>query len=96
MILYPTFSQGVARLCRSLTQHLIAPFRKLNLCRTAIDVKPLTRLLRNCSTLEYLNLTSCRGLPRGMKRLYATREAVQNLRDDILSGKFNENDDSDD
>ena len=52
-------------------------------------------LLKNCPTLEYLNLTSCRGLPRGMKRLYSDREKVENLRDDIIGGKFN-NDDSDD
>ena len=30
-----------------------------------------------------------------MKRLYSDREKVENLRDDIIGGKFN-NDDSDD
>lgn len=75
--------------------HSIFHCRKLNLCNTSVRLKPLTRLLKNCPTLEYLNLTSCRGLPRGMKRLYSDREKVENLRDDIIGGKFN-NDDSDD
>ena len=78
-----------------LNFRLIVHFRKLNLCNTSVRLKPLTRLLKNCPTLEYLNLTSCRGLPRGMKRLYSDREKVENLRDDIIGGKFN-NDDSDD
>ena len=70
-------------------------FRKLNLCNTSVSLKPLTRLLKNCPTLEYLNLTGCRGLPRGMKRLHSEREKVVLLWDDILSGKYN-SDDSDD
>ena len=78
-----------------LNFRLIVHFRKLNLCNTSVRLKPLTHLLKNCPTLEYLNLTSCRGLPRGMKRLYSDREKVENLRDDIIGGKFN-NDDSDD
>ncbi len=69
--------------------------KKLNLCSTAVGVKPLTRLLKACNTLEYLNLTSCRGLPRGMKRLHGTREAVVKLRDEILAGKYNDGGDSD-
>ncbi len=60
-------------------------------------MKPLTRLLKNCPTLEYLNLTSCRGLPRGMKRLYGNREAVVKLKEEIETGKYDgNNDDADD
>ncbi|TRY62661.1 hypothetical protein TCAL_03604 [Tigriopus californicus] len=69
--------------------------RKLNLSGTAIKLKSLTKLLKKCDTLEYINLNSCRGLPRGMKRLHGTREALLKLKDDIEEGKFNE-DDSDD
>ena len=58
-------------------------------------MKPLTRMLKNCPTVEYLNLTSCRGLPRGMKRLYSSRDAVVNLKEDILGGKFDNNDSDD-
>lgn len=72
--------------------------RKLNLCSTSVSLKPLTRLLKACHTLEHLNLASCRGLPRGIKRLYSNREAIVQLRNDILSGKFTncDNDDDDD
>jgi hypothetical protein len=66
--------------------------RKINLCNTSVRLKPLTRLLKFCPTLEYLNLNSCRGLPRGMKRLHADREKVVQLRDDIISGKYNKDD----
>ena len=60
-----------------------------------MGIKPLTKLLKHCPTLEYLNLTSCKGLPRGMKRLHNNREAIVKLKDDIEAGKFND-DDSDD
>ncbi len=66
--------------------------RKLNLCSTSVSIKPLTRLLKSCPTLEYLNLTSCRGLPRGMKRLYGNREVVVKLKEEILAGKYSEGD----
>ena len=69
--------------------------KKLNICSTSASLKPLTRLLKNCPTIEYLNLSSCRGLPRGMKRLYANKESVLQLKGDILDGKYNDNDDSD-
>ena len=91
-MLYPVNVVVEALLPSSKTAFLEA---NPNLCNTSVRLKPLTRLLKNCPTLEYLNLTSCRGLPRGMKRLYSDREKVENLRDDIIGGKFN-NDDSDD
>ena len=69
--------------------------KKLNICSTSASLKPLTRLLKNCPTIEYLNLSSCRGLPRGMKRLYSKKDDVLQLKKDILEGKFNGNEDSD-
>lgn len=68
--------------------------RKLNICSTSASIKPLTRLLKNCPTIEYLNLSSCRGLPRGMKRLHANKEAVLQLKNDIIDGKYNDHEDS--
>merc|ERR1711935_769827 len=72
--------------------------RKLNLCSTGVGLKPLTRLLKACHTLEHLNLASCRALPRGIKRLYSNREAIVQLKNDIVNGKFTncDNDDDDD
>ncbi len=70
-------------------------FRKLNLCSTAISFKPLAKMLKFCNTLEHLNLSGCRGLPRGIKSLYSNREAINLLKKDIVDGKFTENDGDD-
>ncbi len=59
-------------------------------------MKALTRLLKNVPTLEYINLSACKGLPRGIKRLYSNSESVKQLVQDVLNGKFNNEDDSDD
>lgn len=66
--------------------------RKLNLTGTAVSLKPLTKLLNCCDTLASLNLTSCRALPRGMKRMYHSRDDVQGLIKDITDGKFDARD----
>jgi len=66
--------------------------RKLYLNGTAVSLKPLTRLLNCCTTLESLNLSSCRALPRGMKRMYHSKEDVASLRKDIEDGKFDPRD----
>merc|ERR1711915_996464 len=66
--------------------------RKLNLNGTAVSLKPLTKLLNCCTTLESLNLSSCRALPRGMKRMYHSREDVASLQKDIEDGKFDPRD----
>lgn len=65
---------------------------KLNLTGTAVSLKPLTKLLNCCPTLASLNLTSCRALPRGMKRMYHSRDDVQGLAKDIADGKFDARD----
>ena len=57
--------------------------RKLNLCSTGVNLKPLTRLLKACHTLEHLNLAGCRSLPRPMKKCYTNREAIVQLKNDI-------------
>merc|ERR1712088_613387 len=66
--------------------------RKLNLNGTGVSLKALTKLLNCCPTLESLNLSSCRALPRGMKRMYHNREDVAGLTKDIAEGKFDPQD----
>jgi len=66
--------------------------KKLNLFGTGVSLKQLTKLLNCCKTLEILNLTSCRALPRGMKRMYHNREDVASLTQDIADGKFDPKD----
>ena len=78
----------------ALKKSIFSPFvfRKLNLNGTGVSLKALTKLLNCCPTLESLNLTSCRALPRGMKRMYHNREDVAGLAKDISEGKFDPQD----
>lgn len=45
-------------------------FRVLNLCGSSVSLDPVKAVLERCPLLVSLNLSSCRALPRGMKRLY--------------------------
>ncbi|XP_048481918.1 uncharacterized protein LOC105383825 [Plutella xylostella] len=54
--------------------------RILNLCGSAVSLEPIKKVLLKCPHIESLNLSSCRALPRGMKRLYAGKE-LQDLKD---------------
>ncbi|GJQ85810.1 hypothetical protein Trydic_g20366 [Trypoxylus dichotomus] len=53
--------------------------RILNLCGSSVSLEPVKAVLMKCPNLHSINLQSCRGLPRGVKRLY-TGSAVNNLR----------------
>ncbi|KAK2141372.1 hypothetical protein LSH36_1113g00011 [Paralvinella palmiformis] len=56
----------------------------LNLSGTSITSDRVKSLLEGCPKLRTLNLCSCRGLPRGMKRKY-TQDDLDQLRYDIDS-----------
>ncbi|OWF41890.1 F-box/LRR-repeat protein 6 [Mizuhopecten yessoensis] len=51
--------------------------RWINFAGTAVTLTTVRLLLDNCSDLEYINLSSCRGLPRGMKREYSQGQISQ-------------------
>ncbi|KAG7458282.1 hypothetical protein MATL_G00236550 [Megalops atlanticus] len=53
--------------------------RSLNLSGTRITSHALRSIIRQCSVLSYLNLSSCRYLPRGLKRVYRSWEEIQQL-----------------
>ncbi|XP_050548812.1 F-box/LRR-repeat protein 6 [Daktulosphaira vitifoliae] len=44
--------------------------RKMDLTGSSISLEPVKAILNSCPLLNSLNLASCRGLPRGIKRLY--------------------------
>lgn len=67
---------AVSALADSTTSKL----RILNLCGSSVSLEPVKKVLLRCPHLEYLNLSSCRALPRGMKRSYAGKE-LQDLKD---------------
>ncbi|GAB6024439.1 hypothetical protein CHUAL_009599 [Chamberlinius hualienensis] len=58
----------------------------LNLCGSAVSFEPVKNMLCNCPSLNELNLQSCRGLPRGLKRLYAGEE-LEKFREDVTALK---------
>ncbi|CAH0559666.1 unnamed protein product [Brassicogethes aeneus] len=57
--------------------------RTINLCGSSVSLEPVKAVLLKCPRLHSINLQSCRGLPRGIKRLY-TGAAVAKLRDSLL------------
>ncbi|GLH10795.1 Uncharacterized protein GBIM_15685, partial [Gryllus bimaculatus] len=60
-----------------------SPLRILNLCGSSVSLEPVKAVLLRCPHLQSLNLSSCRALPRGMKRLYEGFEVVE-LRKSLL------------
>ncbi|XP_077286701.1 F-box and leucine-rich repeat protein 6 [Arctopsyche grandis] len=56
--------------------------RILNLCGSSVSFDPVKTILLKCPHLESVNLSSCRALPRGMKRLYTGKE-LGDLRDSL-------------
>uniref|UniRef100_A0A4W4EHK7 F-box and leucine-rich repeat protein 6 n=1 Tax=Electrophorus electricus TaxID=8005 RepID=A0A4W4EHK7_ELEEL len=54
-------------------------FRSLNLTGTKITSSALRLLVAQSTTLNYLNLSSCRYLPRGLKRIYRGQKDIHQL-----------------
>ncbi|XP_030645060.1 F-box/LRR-repeat protein 6 [Chanos chanos] len=63
-----------------LAQGIVADsFHSLNLTGTKITVPALRLLVGQSPALDYLNLSSCRHLPRGFKRVYRGRDDIHQL-----------------
>ncbi|KAG8318099.1 F-box/LRR-repeat protein 6 [Homalodisca vitripennis] len=58
--------------------------RTLDLCGSSVSLEPVRAVLTKCPLLSSINLSSCRALPRGMKRLYQGLPLVQ-LRSSMLT-----------
>nr|XP_057903613.1 F-box/LRR-repeat protein 6 isoform X3 [Doryrhamphus excisus] len=57
--------------------------RSLNLSGTRITTCALRPLISQTTALNYLNLSSCRYLPRGLKRIYRGQEDIRQLLDKL-------------
>ncbi|XP_063041996.1 F-box/LRR-repeat protein 6 [Engraulis encrasicolus] len=57
--------------------------RLLNLSGTKVTSQALRMLIGHAVALDYLNLSSCRYLPRGMKKLYRGQEDIRQLLDKL-------------
>ncbi|XP_026764086.1 uncharacterized protein LOC113522559 [Galleria mellonella] len=56
--------------------------RTLNLCGSSVSWEAVKKVLLKCPLVESINLSSCRALPRGMKRLFTGKE-LQDLKDSL-------------
>lgn len=57
--------------------------RSLNLSGTRITPRALRPVIGQMTALDYLNLSSCRYLPRGVKRIYRGQEDIRQLLDKL-------------
>lgn len=57
--------------------------RSLNLSGTRITPPALRSVIGQMAALDYLNLTSCRYLPRGLKRIYRGQKDIRQLLDKL-------------
>ena len=78
------------------TKILFGIYRILDLCGSSVSFSPVRQVLCNCTRLRTLNLSSCRALPRGIKRLYDGVTQLTSLRAAIEAGRFDDNNDQGD
>lgn len=53
----------------------------LNLCGSSVSQEAVKEVLQHCPQLNSINLSSCRGLPRGVKRLMQGTAELNDLRE---------------
>ncbi|XP_049887470.1 uncharacterized protein LOC126381937 [Pectinophora gossypiella] len=80
---------------RALADSTNSKLKILNLCGSSVSLEPVKKVLMKCPLLESLNLSSCRALPRGMKRLYTGKE-LQDLKDSFDPEKAKTKEESED
>lgn len=61
--------------------------RSIQLRGSAVQFESVKKLLQSCPNLETIDLQSCRGLPRGIKRAYAASEFFK-LKEEIIDGRY--------
>ncbi|KAH8297433.1 hypothetical protein KR044_011842, partial [Drosophila immigrans] len=58
-----------------------SPLAHLNLCGSSVSEEAVKEILTNCVHMSSINLASCRGLPRGVKRLMQGPQELHELRE---------------
>lgn len=61
----------------------VLTFSHLNLCGSSVSLEAVKEILINCRCLNSINLASCRGLPRGVKRLLQGTKQIAELRENL-------------
>lgn len=79
-----TFPRGqVNKLIQNLVDSGCSDITRMDVSNTELSLEILQMVLRKWKNLEHLNISQCRDLPRGIKRVYLGKE-VENLRKKIL------------
>ncbi|XP_053689969.1 F-box/LRR-repeat protein 6 [Sabethes cyaneus] len=60
-----------------------SPLNHLNLCGSSVSLEAVKEVLTNCPHINSINLSSCRGLPRGVKRLLQGPTEIAELRENL-------------
>lgn len=53
------------------------------MCGSSVSLEAVKEILINCRYLKSINLSSCRGLPRGVKRLLEGTKQIIELRENL-------------
>nr|XP_056710826.1 F-box/LRR-repeat protein 6 [Euleptes europaea] len=61
------------------------PLRSLNLTGTKVILSTVSTLITSCPALTYLNLSSCRHLPRGTKKAYRGQKEIRQCLHHLLT-----------
>ncbi|RWS26863.1 F-box/LRR-repeat protein 6-like protein, partial [Leptotrombidium deliense] len=61
--------------------------KHMNLRGSSVSLPTLKKMFKCCTKLEFVDLQSCRGLPRGIKRVFAGEE-LQKLKADVVDGFY--------
>ncbi|XP_049458613.1 F-box/LRR-repeat protein 6 [Epinephelus fuscoguttatus] len=79
------FTEEDLEIAMSHLAHATEPdtLRSLNLSGTRITPSALRPVIVHMTALNYLNLSSCRYLPRGLKRIYRGQEEIRQLLDGL-------------
>ncbi|XP_054840437.1 F-box/LRR-repeat protein 6 isoform X2 [Eublepharis macularius] len=76
--------QAMAAFAREESQSGGPVLRSLNLTGTKVVLSTVSTLITSCPALIYLNLSSCRHLPRGTKKAYRGREEIHQCLQHLL------------
>ena len=83
-----TCENSIAGCLRSLYEcEVESQLRAIQLRGSAVSFDGLKNLLIHCTQLESIDLQSCRGLPRGIKRAFGGKEFIT-LRNEIIEGRY--------
>lgn len=53
------------------------------MCGSSVSLDAVKEVLINCPNINSINLSSCRGLPRGVKRLLQGSTEIAELRENL-------------